>query len=285
MIPLRTPALDFLRKVQVWQEMPGGIAGVQVVLSAGEEVTLNQLLENYQRQGATAQLETQARHWLIGYREAESFSPTLTAVQRQELDNVIDHLPARPVPVSHNRRLLAGAQFRKVYLVLAGMALIFLCAWGISAIWSATHPANPVPQGAKVQQNPPARQVPAGTTALQDFKTDWGPWKQLPVSQQNPQTGAPALLYMEQGGYYVSQEWMIPESSPAWSPDLGGNVQNVDVEGSHALITDMDGNPYVVGIGQPFVFSQNPGTVLSIGPASDVRAIPEPHAIAIRQHL
>lgn len=283
----QTPALDFLRKVEVWQETEGGTAGVQVVMPVGEETTLSQLLGTFRRMGPSAQLEEQARHWLIGYREAENFSPMLTTDQKRELDAVIAGLPSKPVSRRHMPwdHWLRSPPRVSVAIVL----VILLSALALLLISKATsHPANDVPQGSQVQQHQPAQQIPAGTTALQDFKNDWGPWKQIPVDAAHPQTGVPAgLLYMEQGTYYVSESWTIPASSPGWSPDLGGNVGAVNVEGSHASITDMDGNPYIAGIDQPFVFSQNPGTVLKIDPTGTVTSIPEAHAMNpnVRKHL
>ena len=285
-----TPALDFLRRVEVWQKTEGGTAGVGVAMPAGEETTLDQLLANFRRTGPTAALEEQARYWLIGYRETERFSPTLTTDQKNELDAVIARLPSEPVKARTRR-----GDFPPPDLHVArwpgdcrsSPAASSVLHFGIPAIWHATHPANNVPTVTQGQQAPPAQQVPPANTDLQNFKSDWGPWAQLPVSQQNPFSGAPALLYMEQGNYYVSKSWTIPANSPAWTPDLGGNVGNEDVEGNHALITDQSGGQWTVTINQPFVFSQNPGSVLRIDPTGKVYTIPEAHATSstVRKHL
>jgi uncharacterized membrane protein len=54
------------------------------------------------------------------------------------------------------------------------------------------------------------------------------------------------------------------------------------VTGDHADITDADGNPYIVGINQPFVISGNPGTVLLIDRTGTVLAISLAQATAVR---
>lgn len=271
----RTPALDFLRKVEIWQQAPGGTAGIAVAMPAGDEVTLNQLLETFRRQGDSAQLEAQARYWLIGYREMQ---PPLTGSQQAELDVVVDGLhdePARDSQISDLRKLVIG--------IVAALLILFLAIGG-RAIWHAIHPANPVQNGVPSLTLP--QQVPPGTTDLQNFKSDWGPWKQLAASQQNPQTGAPALLLLEPGtGYFASMNWTVPAGSPAWAPDLGGNIGGVDVRGNYALIADADGTTWVVGVNQPFVFASNPGTVLKIDPTGNVLAIPAAHAIGLRHHI
>ena len=287
----QTPALDFLRKVEVWQKTEGGTAGVGVVMPAGEETTLDQLLATFRHTGPTTALEEQARYWLIGYRETERFSPTLTTDQKHELDTVIARLPSESATVrlvpQPRRRVYSGPfPIRIVLGAMFGLILALCLVVAGRAIWSTTHPANSAPTGTQqVQQNPPAAQVQPGTTVLQNFMSDWGPWTQLPVSQQNPFSGAPALLFMDHGGYYASKDWTVPANSPAWSADLGGNVNNVDIQGNHALITDMDGDPYVVTINQAFVFASNPQTVLRIDPTGAVYSIPEAHAIAVRKSL
>ncbi len=89
------PALDFLRKVEMWQQAPGGTAGLAVPLPEGEDATLARMLSQFLSSGPTAQLEIQARYWLIGYRET---NPPLTNAQRAELDEAIGAIPPPGLP-------------------------------------------------------------------------------------------------------------------------------------------------------------------------------------------
>jgi hypothetical protein len=282
------PAVDFLRKVEVWQQDPGGTAGIAVLLPANEEMTLEQLLASVRRDGASARLEAQARYWLIGYREA---NPPLTAAQRSELDTLIAGAPVGPSwraladsPPPGRRRytLRDHLNFRSPRsAALIGAAVLFIAvviAVGIT-LWGAAHPANPAPAGGTSQQQV-QQQVPAGTTDLQNVESDWGPFTQLPASQADPQTGAPALLLLNAGGYYASQHWTVPAGDPGWTPDLSGSVASRDVHGNYVVITDADGNTWVVGTGQPFILASNPGTVLQVDRAGNVLSIPESHAVS-----
>lgn len=275
----QTPALDFLRRVEVWQQAPGGTAGIAVAMPRGDDLTLHQLLDAFRHQVLPAQrLETEARTWLIGYREMQ---PPLTPSQAAQLDSVIDGLPGTDEVI----RKAAKRIYRGTVLVPVVIGLALAGIFGGSAIWNATHPDNSVVQGQQSQPYAPPQQVPPGSTDLQNFQSDWGPWHQIEVSGTNPQTWAPRMLLLNQGGYYASQNWTMPAGAKAWTADLGGNVQSVDVQGHHADITDADGNPWTVGIDQPFVFAANPGTVLKIDPIGTVLSTTTAHAIAIRTHL
>lgn len=280
-----TPALDFLRKVEVWQQAPGGTAGIAVLMPDREEATLEKILAEARKPGASrGWTEAWARNWLIGYRE---MNPPLTGNQRAELDQVIDRsaglpyaqLGPRPGP---RRAGLPGYRFGVI--IGASMAALIILALLIGQLVSGSKPPAPVTGGGAAQQGQAQQQVPAGTTLLDNFKADWGPFTQLPVSEQDPQTGAPALLFCENGGYYTAK-WSVPAADQVWSADLGGNIAAVDVHGNWALVTDADGNNWVVGTGQPFVIARNPTAVLRVDPAGTVLAIPESHAIAIRHHL
>lgn len=276
------PALDFLRKVEIWQQP--GTGSVPVSMPSRDNQSLRTLLKEYRYDGPSAQLETQARNWLIGYRE---LSPMLNDAQTTELDVAISGQP-KPVPVqpspAADLRARSRAMNKGFYWavgVMVAVGAILLVVFVIALVNDAS-PVNPVQHGAQSQSQP--KQVAPGTTDLENLESDWGPWRTLATSEQNPQSGSPALLLLNAGGYYASQKWTIPDSRE-WSPDLSGNVGGVQVEGTHALITDMDANPWTVGIRQPFVLASNPGTVLEIDPAGDVLAVPEAHAIALRMHL
>lgn len=279
----KNPALDFLRKVEMWQQP--GTGGIPVSMPSGDDRTLRSLLKECRRYGPSAQLETQARSWLIGYRE---LSPMLNEEQSAQLNVAIDG----PVPAPASAKSSPAADLRvrsramnKWFyravgaIVVAGTILLIVF---VIAIVHAANPPNPVQHGSQSQPRP--QQVQPGSTDLENLESDWGPWRTLSVSEQNPQSGSPALLLLNQGGYYVSQKWTVPVGRE-WAPDLGGNVSGVDVEGTHALIEDADGNPWTVTIRQPFVLASNPDTILMIDPAGDVLSTTTAHAIALRTHL
>jgi hypothetical protein len=276
---VQAPALDFLRKVQVWQEDEANkTAGLVVVMPDREDETLDGLLRSFGSLGATSGLENRARMWLVGYREMEDRQRVLTDDQRAELHAITDPVLAAQARQPRQRRRIP----RYVYVIVA--AVVSLGAGlSIAALLSAANPDNPVQPAAGAPLNP-GQQVPAGTTSLDNFRHDWGPFTQLAVDTLHPQTHAPALMLLESGGYYATT-WTIPDADPAWSPDLGGHVTSVGVHGTWALITDADGNKWIAGTDQPFVFSSDPGTVIRIGTTGDVLTMPEDHAIAARHHI
>jgi hypothetical protein len=274
----KNPALDFLRKVEIWQQP--GTGGIPVSMPRQTDRALHSLLKEFWRDGPSAQLETQARSWLIGYRE---LSPMLNEEQSAQLDVAIDgRSKIKPADLLEDDS--EGTHLPKWALAIPVVLVVFLLAVMGVSMWRDANPANPVQQGSQSQPHQPVQQVPAGTTDLENLISDWGPWRELPVSQQNPQSGAPALLLLNQGGYYASEKWTLLISKE-WTADLSGSVGGVTVQGTHALITDADGNLWTVGIRQPFVFASNPGTILMIDPAGDVLAMPEAHAVVVRVPL
>lgn len=150
-------------------------------------------------------------------------------------------------------------------------------------VYEASRQGSPPPGVAL--PHPPAIQVPVGTTDLQNLKANYGPFTQLTPSDERPQTGQPALLLLEAGGTFASQSWTVSSTASGWSEDIAGNVNNVDVKGDHADITNPDGAPYIVGINQPFVFSGNPGTVMLVDPTGVVKSMSTAQATAVRSHL
>lgn len=144
--------------------------------------------------------------------------------------------------------------------------------------WWASSP-NP----GSAPQNPPGITIPPGSTNLQNLTQDFGPWQQLTPSDMAPQTGSPNLLLLQNGAYYMSTKWIIPSGSSSWQQDIGGNVSTVTVNGNHVDITDANGVPYIVGVNQAFVNSNNPEAVLMIGPTGTVDSMTLAQATAIRQ--
>jgi hypothetical protein len=279
-----SPALDFCQIVGAKQRTPGGTAGVAVPLEEEEQATLDQILAQLALHGVTASLEDQARRFLLVYRERESYSPVLSKDERAKLNQVLEppHVQ-RPIPSVWpprstkrplNRRRLATAAVLVVLAAIGGVT---------AAVLNSADRSGP-PAGT-AQQHPPAQQVQPGTTDLQQLKQNYGPWQQLTPSDQKPQTGQPALLLLENGGYFASQKWTVPTDASGWQQDIAGNVNNVDVKGNFADITDADSNPYIVGIDQPFIVSSNPGTVLRIDPTGNVLSMSLAQATAQRQPL
>lgn len=280
-----TPALDFCQIIGAKQRNPGGTAALAVPLDDSEQVTLNQLLADCVTRGATADLEARARRFLLVYREREDHSRVLTGEERAQLNDILSNTGGSRRPHLSQRRStsLRWSWTRARVALVVVFALIVLIPSGVALYHWANPPAQ-APAGT-AQQNPPAQQVPPGTTDLQNLRQDWGPWQQLTPSDQRPQTGQPAVLLLQNGGYYASMRWFIPASSAAWQADLGGNVTNVDVRGNYADITDADGNPYIVGINRAFVVSSNPETVLKIDPTGNVLSMTLAVATAIRHHI
>jgi hypothetical protein len=276
-----TPALDFCRKISIWQEAEGASAGLPMLIPDRERNDLASILAEASWKMHLDPVEDRARRWLVGYRELEDQQRVLTAAQRAELNAIVDQLTAgRPVIMLENP--LRG---RRAVFALAALLIAVLIV--ITSVWlvrkgSAGNPAPAAGAAAPARQ----QQVPAGTTDLENFKRDWAPFTQLAVDEQHPQTRVPALLFLENGGYYVTQ-WQVLPSDPAWSPDLGGNITAADVRGNWVLVTDADGNDWVVGTGQPFVIARNPGTVLEVDEAGTVLSMPESHAVAsdVRHHI
>jgi hypothetical protein len=281
-----TPALDFLRKVQVWQQAPGGTAGIAVFMPDAEETTLEGLLaQAAQVPQQRALLETRARTWLVGYRE---MNPPLTRAQAAELDAIITQTAEpqprtpRPAPRTRPREPLLP---RRALIVLAALAfaigLITAGVWHVLSESSgpAASPAasQPLPTAFAPQQAPPA-----ADTVLQQFEHDWG----IPAVAQ-PSAGSPrALVLLNSNGLYYPSPWTVPASDPAWSLDPGGHVVlPVRVAGGRVTFTDGNGISWTVGVAQPFTEASDPGTVLEIDQAGDILAMPEDHAVAVRHRV
>ena len=90
-----TPALDFLRRVQVWQESDANkTAGLIVVMPGHEQSELGEILAEADTAGNQNWSENRARRWLVGYREMENEQHVLTTGQRAELEAVVRQVAA-----------------------------------------------------------------------------------------------------------------------------------------------------------------------------------------------
>jgi hypothetical protein len=273
-----SPAVDFLATIQAKERIPGGAAAFAVLDDAGR-ATLESLLGSYHDQGLTATLERRARTFLISYREIDKHAGVLDAMERAQLDQILDEPPGSP-------RVRPAPRGRGMPWRWAGAALAVCLTIGLSVgVDSYVSSPQSGPPPAAGGPHPPGQPVPPGATDLQNLKQDYGPWQQLTPSDQRPQTRSPALLLLEDGACFASGQWTVSPGAPGWQPDAGGNVAAVNVSGDHADITDADGNPYIVGINQPFVISSNPGTVLLIDRGGTVMSVSLAQATAVRHSL
>lgn len=283
---LPTPALDFLRKVQVWQQAPGGTAGLAVAMPEGDEQTLTRILSDATAPGlfSASGLEQRARWWLIGYQQ---MNPPLTSGQAAELDAVIGRsakLPhaqlSRDALPPHMRRDARRQRRRLVFVICAGVISV---ACGISAwaLGSAAGSPQGSPPAAGAPANPGQDQQQGQLTDLQQFRADWN----VP-SGANAYDENPAGLVLLQDGLYYPAPWSVPAGDSGWAPDTTGTITGQPViRGSQADVTDSDGNTWTVAVGQPFVLASNPQVVLRVLRDVTVQSMPQPHAIAVRTGL
>lgn len=277
------PSLDFLRKVEVWQkDQTGTAAGLAVTLPEGDGTTLDGLLASVRRLGPDNGLESQARFWLIGYRQ---MNPLLTDAQRAELDAVIDRDPQwwpphgpPGIPVDRNkggfwtRDLLRDARIVSIaaLVFLACLAIIgFTVSIVVSDSGNSTPPAAGAPAG-------PAQQIPAGATDLQRFRADWNA-----PSAATADAGNPAALVLLQDGLYYPVPWGVRAGDAGWQPDTTGSV-TATVQGRQADVTDSNGTTWTVAVGQPFVIASNPQAVFRVLGEFAIQSMPQPHAIVVR---
>jgi len=280
-----TPALDFLRRVEMWQQdQTGTAAGLAVALPDSDSRTLSQLLAQFRgpHPGATADLEARARFWLIGYREA---NPPLTDSQRAELDAVIGgfqdgrewwQLEKSSVSRDPSSGTWLARHAVQVVITLAVIA-VSLCASVL--IWHAiagSSQGSPPAAGAPV--NPAQQPAQGPLTGLQQFRADWN----VPAAASPSAGTSQAQLVLLQDGLYYPAPWAIPAGDPGWAADTTGSV-TATVSGGQADVTDSDGTTWTVSVGQPFVLSGNPQVVLRVLRDATVQSMPGPHAIAVRK--
>jgi hypothetical protein len=110
--------------------------------------------------------------------------------------------------------------------------------------------------------------LPQGT-GLQNLRQEYGPWRQL----TRPTAGNPAVLLLQDGGYYASQRWTVPAGAPGWQRPAASDVASARVDGDQASITDADGGAWA------------PGTVLRIDRDGAVWSLSLTQATAARRSL
>jgi len=274
-----TPALDFLRKVQVWQEDDANkTAGLVVVMPDSEDQTLAGLLRTFDSLGATSGLENRARYWLIGYRELEDRQRVLTEDQRAELHAITDRLmsdyrQAHAQP--RQRRHLKPWQW--ITIAAASVLIGFGAAGLVHALAGSSNgappPARPVAQA-------PQHPAPGLLTDLQQFRADWN----VPAVAIGA-AGSPQALVLLQDGLYYPSPWTVPAGDPGWQDNLDDAGFTVTVHGSLADVTDSTGITYTVAVGQPFVTAGNTQLVLRVLRDGTIQSMPGPHAIAVRHRI
>jgi hypothetical protein len=268
----RTPALEFLRQVQVWQQSPGGTAGIAVAMPGGEERTLTQLLDSFARDAANpGHLEQRARMWLVGYRE---MNPPLTQAQRARLDDVIDRQAwyAEDVRERGPASALSSFPLRRAMAVFALIIAMCVLVIAIQRVTAVRHDDTPPPAG--VSQ--PQKQLPAGLTDLQRFRADWN----APAAAADD-AGAPGQVVLLQDQLYYQLPWSVLAGDPGWQPDTSGSL-TAQIQGSAAVITDSNGVTWNVATGQPFALSSNLQFVFRVLRDGTIQSMPQAHAIAAR---
>jgi hypothetical protein len=269
------PALDFLRKVEVWQrDETGTTAGLAVMMPGEDQATLATLLAQLRGPypGAMADLETRARYWLVGYRE---LNPPLTLVQRAELYDAIHGLAAWQ-PRSTAQR---SPRYLRI-AIIAGVLTFLVSLTGIAAVHFLSGPGAVSQPVAGAPVNPGQQPVPGGQTDLQQFRADW----KVPAVAQASAGDSPVQVVLLQDGLYYPAPWGIPAGDPGWAADTAGSI-TAAVSYSQVAVTDNDGNTWTVTIGQPFVLASNPQVVFRVLRDATIQSMPQTHAIAVRIHL
>jgi hypothetical protein len=265
-----TPALDFLAFLQGRLETPG----YQDMLDERDMATISQVIASQDERRARSQLlRMQARLTDRAFLEPADLARLKTVTG--------NGLPARARTRNRQRSWLRTAIVIIVSSVLGGSLAFGITVVVVTLVRSAN---TAPPAGTAQQQNPPAAVIPPAYSDLELFKQNWGTWQQLTPSDAAPQTGAPALLLLEQGGYYASQSWTVTPAATGWTPDLGGNVGARAVHGNYIDFTDADGNPGIAGVNQPFVVSTDPDVVLRIDQTGTVYQMTTAQATAVRSH-
>jgi hypothetical protein len=281
---LPSTALDYLALVRAKEETTG-----LAILDPSDREWLDRLINEYETDGATAALLRRAHTFLVKYRETNSHGGVLDANEREQLDRILDE------PERAQRQPRTSFRWPSIRIGWIATAVLVVLALVVIVVVHDRIASEQTgsPTGTAQQQHPPAQQVAPGSTDLQNLRQDWAPWSELTPSDQQPQTGQPGLLLLENGGYFVSK-WTISTNPPAnksqWQQDISGDVTNVDVHVTpngtgYADITDSVDYPYIVGIDQPFIESNNPNTVLRVDDLGNVWFMTLAEATAARQPL
>jgi hypothetical protein len=213
--------------------------------------------------GVTAELERRARAFLFDYRVLAN--GVLDTRELHQLDEILE--TEQPTLSQHPTRTRKTIEWprpnrRGIILLVAALcvALIAIIIAVSVNSGSSAPPAQPGTSG----QHQITQVVPPGDTPVQQLVQKYGLTHQITPSAEFPQTGAPGLLLLESGNYYVSETWTIPANQPNWQPDESDLVPGIQMQGQYAVIQDQNDNQYVVKIDQPFVFADDPYHVIRI---------------------
>jgi hypothetical protein len=173
---------------------------------------------------------------------------------------------------------------RRTWIITAAslVAAAVLAPVGLKIIGSGTSPTSQPPT--VTQPLPPANNQPLTQTDLQQALNLFGPWQTIAPSEQQPDSHQPALLVLNQnGGTIASQHWTVPFSTDKWEQQASTNIAKLSVEGTHVRITSTLDQPYIVHVGQPFMFERTPGQIYLVDQAGNIWYIDLAGATAIRQ--
>lgn len=276
-----TPALDFCRKVQTWQEDEANkTAGLVVVMPDREDDTLAGLLRTFESLGATRGLEDRARMWLVGYRELEDRQRVLTGAQRAELHDITDRIRAERQRQPQERPRKQRTRSRKLDILaiaLVSAALGLFLAFLVHVLAGSGN-GSPPPAGPVAQA--PQQPAQGPLTDLQQFRADWNVPSAADASAGEDQTHVILL----QDGLYYPTPWIVLPGDPGWQADSSGSITATAQDGS-VTVTDSDGTTWTVFTGRPFVLASSPQVVYRVLHDGTIQSMPEPHAIAVRRRI
>lgn len=275
-----TPALDFCRKVQTWQETDANkTAGLTMIMPQHEEDTLTAILAEADHAGNLNWSELRARRWLVGYREMENEQRILTAEQRAELGAVVDQVAAeerltgsRTTRWQPTRREPSIARF--AVTLLAVIIAVAAALAGIKALAGSSQGSPPPAGPAAAAPQQPAQ---GPLTDLQQFRADWNVPSAASASAGEDQVH----LVLLQDGLYYPAPWIILPGDPGWVTDTTGRVTATE-QGGMVAVTDSDGTTWTVFTGRPFVLASNPQVVFRVLHDATIQSMPQPHAIRVR---
>ena len=138
---------------------------------------------------------------------------------------------ARTRPSFHGGRRGISWRWNRTAAAISAIAIGLAAGLGIGiASYVGSHQSGP--PTATSTGSSAAESVAPGSTDLQALRLDFGPWRQL----ADGPTDSPALLLLENGAAYASEQWAVPSGATWWAQDLGGNVTSVTRSGDHAII-------------------------------------------------
>ena len=282
--PALPTALDFCQQAYATQQLMD--IPFRVPLSQADATEFQTIVKKYETEGPTRSLESRARYFLYSFRTLELAAPILSTEDRTRLNALLEQAPHVKPEIWQTRGVsVRGSRMANRKTAIAAVSVALLGLFGLGIGQYVTNSVSGSPPSGTAQEHPPAQVVAPGSTSLQQFKQNFGPFTQVTPSDQSPQTSAPALLLVENGGYFVATKWTIAPNATGWQQNIAGNVNNVDVKGNYADITDADNNPIIVGINQAFIVSGNPGTVLLVDPTGNVKSMSLAQATAVRHSL